>query len=677
LGKWLAQCYRATRGPDVAGQHTAGSALGNAIALILIVVGAVTLASISYGQFLEVARHRWSSAVHDRNAHYLLGLSLALDLQHGDVGQFLTDLDGARTWPPLHGMLVALTFLAGGVDYRLAVLPSLGSWVGTVVFGFLVARRLAPQGGNVAGLAAVIFILASPAHRVYATDTMLESLGAFLSLLALYLYVVAVQQPSRWIDRSLGLALTALFFNKYNYWMLVSAALVATEISSQPGACWRFARTTLAGVDWRGWLRAQLRQPLSYLLAGVTVLLAAVLVGGGHTLVLRGKSISVHSPHNLLHLAYIILFVRGVSWWRRGGRAWVSRLPARVQRLLAWHGLPIAVWFLLPKRLGYWLWYLLANKGENPRHDLGEAVAYYASSLANDYHLGLWSALLVAVLLAVAALTWRGLRPGSRAVLLFLLIATAVTVPHPNRKSRFLHSWIAAGWVVAGVGAANLLQSRFAFRSGRLHPWLAVSALGGLGLAHFPGLFAPGHSPERGHADYLAASTRDLTDYYLPKLAGSSHPVLLSTLEMKHLLRWSFLERYGRTDGLEVELKGLGSSAEHDRRCMARWLATTPCDTLVLIDVPPGSYFYERTSVDAAFAGRLPELLASQAVFRLAERHTFVRYGCAVALYTRSSAAPLPALTRFHPDVSAKVLPQGQRATLPDCSMAATKPRTH
>jgi hypothetical protein len=172
-----------------------------------------------------------------------------------------------------------------------------------------------------------------------------------------------------------------------------------------------------------------------------------------------------------------------------------------------------------------------------------------------------------------------------------------------------------------------------------VRPLLAGAAVCGLGLAHLPGLALPGHSPERGHDDYLAASTRDLTETFLPWLADSRRTLLLSTMEIKHLLRWSFLERYRRHDRLEVDLKGLGSSAEEDRRCFDRWLATTACDAIVFVDVPRGSVFREITSHNEVFTNQLPQLLASQSVFQLVERRTFTRYGCSVSLYRRDGHA--------------------------------------
>jgi len=201
----------------------------------LLVAGTGTLlAVLAYGRFLEVAPHLWTSGIHDRNAHYWLGLGFALDFRQGDLLHFFHDLHAARVWTPLHALLVGIVQAIGGPDYRLAVLPSLAAWVGTAVFAFLAARRAVPRGGDLAGFTAAVFVLASPAHQAFGTDIMLESLGACLSLAVIYAYQVAVQERSAWGGRLLGLALSALFFHKYNYYLLVAIALLAAVLIADP-----------------------------------------------------------------------------------------------------------------------------------------------------------------------------------------------------------------------------------------------------------------------------------------------------------------------------------------------------------------------------------------------------------------------------------------------------------
>jgi hypothetical protein len=615
------------------------------LVLLAVIVLALTVAAFAFAQFLDTSRLLWGSLVHDRNAHYLFGLSIAQDIQHGDLRRLLADLDGARTWPPLHGILVAVVLLIGGTSAHLAVLPSLAGWVGTIVFGFLTARRMAPRYGNLSGFLTAVFILVSPAHRVFATDIMLESLGACFSLLAVWLYMVVLQNRPVWAQRALALTLTALFFQKYNYWLLVILALAGAEVSSRPQVYLTRIRRLLASIDWAYGARRSWRNPLNYVLAVLVVLLMTLVFGDGHTVQVGGQSVSIHSPHNLLHLMYIVLFVRVAWWWFHGGRAAALDIDPCYRRILVWHGIPIAVWFLWPKRLGYWLWYLFANSGENPQHDLSGSVAYYAMSAGNDYHIGWWSAALATGLLVAGMITIRQMRPGANAVLFLLLIGALATVPHPNRKSRFLHSWMPAGWAVAGAGAANLLPRRWPRALRPAGPAMTASTAGVIALFHAQGFVSAGDSPERGHHDYLPASTRDLTDYYLPALADSEHPAVFSTMEIKHLLRWSFMEKGGLRDKLEVDWKRLVAphpTLPHDEKGswaqrIEAWLEATRCDTLVLIDIPPATYWHEKTNQNEVLASQLQAWLASQSVFRLAQQRHFSMYGCRVSVYRRAS----------------------------------------
>lgn len=600
----------------------------------LVATAALFLAVAQYRQFLEVSRFLWWGTGHDRHAHHLLGLSLAVDLQQGNIKHLFRDIDSARTWPPLHGIVEAFVLLAGGMDYRVGVFPSLAAWIGTAVLGSLLARRALPRGGNFAGLVAALFILASPAHRAYATDVMLESMGACLSLLAVYAYLVAVQSQTVTSFRFLALALTALFFNKYNYWLLVAFALAATEATSRPRWYWIKAHEALTSVDWRRWTRAQLRQPLNYLLVASVVMLIVLHLTGGFVIEYYGKPVVVRSGPNVVHAVYVVLFLRlALAWWQ-AGVGWTQKLPAAARQLLWWHAIPVALWFLWPQRLGYFLWFLSpANSCDTQHHGFVNGVRYYGQCLAADYHVSLGSALLALGLLTVGVVAGRRLRPGGRAILWLVLIAAVLTVKHPNQKSRFVHSWIAAAWVGGGMGLASLLYSRSANRWGRVRPWLGAAAVGGIGLSHLPGLLAAGHAPEAGpKLDWC--STLALTDPYLPDLDGSERTAILSSMPLKFLTQWTYLERYRCHDRVETLLRGYGTTAEEHQRSFANWLETTKCDTLVYINIPPGSVFHTEEGVNEGHEGLL-KLLEGQTTFQLVRRQDLAECGCGVTVWRR------------------------------------------
>ena len=232
---------------------------------------------------------------------------MALALHGCHPIKFLSIMLGqSKVWPPVHGLLTALLMAPGGPDYRLAVIPSLLGWWITAAFAFLTAKRISPAGGDAAGLIAAALVLASPAYRDYGTDIMLESLGAGLTMMALYMYVVAVQEASARAWRNLAIVLTVLFFEKYNYWMLAALALGGAEILRHPRHCLKTARAVIGRVN-RQVLVGELSNPLNLIAIAMLVLMVAAWIRGPQPLKLGRYRISVYPPRDLLTAAYAAL----------------------------------------------------------------------------------------------------------------------------------------------------------------------------------------------------------------------------------------------------------------------------------------------------------------------------------------------------------------------------------
>jgi hypothetical protein len=563
-------------------------------------------------------------------------------VRQGQCLRLLDHLNQASVWPPLHGVLAAGVLLVGGLDYRLAVLPSLVAWAGAVLLAFLVARRAAARGGTVAGLVAAFFLLSSPSHRAYATDIMLESLGACLSLLAVYCYLVTVQAPAaaRWPGRCLGLALTALFLHKYNYWLLVVLALLGAEVLARPGLCWEIVRDAVRGTDWRRWAAGQARHPLTWILALLLLACAAIAAHGDRPVTVGGHSVSLYPPHNVLHAAYIVLFLRLVSWWRGGGREWVGRLDGRVRQVVLWHLWPAAVWLLLPKHPSNFLWYLsLANADSTQKFALVPGLTEYRRWAVEEYHATTWGAAVAAVLCGAGLLAGRSLRPGGRAVLLLFVLAAVLSVAHPNRKARNLHSWLAAGWVTAGLGAAALVCGRRTERFPRVRPWLTVGVVAGVGCLTLPALGRPAHAPEGGpHPDRPALLAP--VEFYLPELDRARRVTILTTVPLKPLTQWTALQRYGRLDRLEENWYGFAGAGRDNRQGFAHWLRTTDCDTLIFLDqLGPTAPGWQEMP-ECATAAQVRDLLPAQQEFRLLTECAFPENGCRVQVWKRGPDAP-------------------------------------
>lgn len=554
-----------------------------ALAVFLV---AVVVATVGYLQFRPVARQLWDNPLHDRNAHYWLSLSMGLDLRQGEFLHFLRDLDKTRVWGPLYPLLTGGVLAVGGPDYRLAVLTSLAAWCLTILFGFLAARRAVPSGGNLAGCVAALFILASPAHRAFSLDVMLESLGACLSLAALYYYLVLRQEEGGRAARALGLSLTLLFLLKYNYWLLVVLALAAAECLARPRAYLQLGRDMLTGTRRDFHLGAELRNPLSWGVVVALLLVGLLLVTGGSVVEIAGTRISVRSPDNLLWLAYLLAFLRGLQWWMRQGRDQVVQLDPRARQLIHWHLWPAALWMLWPKRLAHFFWYLTRDHGEGEASGgFLDGAAYYTGSLAEHYHQHLALFGIVLGLAALAFLCGRRLQAGGGALLTLTLIAGFLTIGHPTCRSRFLHSWIAVVWILAGVGLASLFallhRLRPALRNG-----LALGVVTWLTCWQAPAALRLPVVPEgvESGIETDSPSTLLLADQYLGDLAGSDRVAILSNQPVKFFSWWTYLQKYRRPDRVESDLTKLGAPPESSPADTEAWVRRIKCDTIVMME---------------------------------------------------------------------------------------------
>jgi hypothetical protein len=616
-------------------------------AAVLLLLVVVPLAAWLYGDFLGGARLLWRGLNHDRNGHFQFGVSLALDVLNRDVVAFLTDFNRATVWPPLHGLALAAVLLVGGVDDRLGVLPSLAGWVITVVVAALIARRLVarvadgPAHGTVAAALTVIFVAASPGLRDYALDVMLESLGAALTALALYCYLRAKAGPGqeKWWRR-LALVLTLLFFEKGNYWGLLVAGVVLAELAADPRSALAAARAIAARLGTGAFWAAQARAPLTWVLVALLAIIAALLLRGPTSIPLFGRDVSLYPPENLATAACWVAFLRGVQVWR-GARAEPTRLSPVPRIVIAWHILPIALWFLVPHRLTGFVWFVSPyNSGPAAHSDLIAGFGHYIDWATQLYHADVASAALAAALALVAAASLRRLAPGAGAVLATLAVSAIGVAVHPHQLPRFLGSWVAILWMLAGAGGAIVLAAL----PQALGPWwrrvIAAAAVAGLAWWHGSALMRAWQPP--AWAGPAGASDLDLTALYLERVPTDRRLGIISTIGGQSFLTWTFLERARNPRNLALFKIPDWRNLAQQRAEITFWIRTAGVDTVVVIDAPDGRYDIPEIGLDtAATSAVVAETLAAEGSFVHAEPQ-MAPDGARVTLWTRRQAARAP-----------------------------------
>src|SRR5262249_8600022 len=176
----------------------------------------------------------------------------------------------------------------------------------------------ARRAGAAPGAVAAAFAAASPAFPATSADAMLEGLGAGLTALALWLYLRACEAPHaypRW--RALAIALTLLFLQKQNYWLLTVVALVLAFVGTAPREWLASGRGLAAGIDVRRVIRRALKDPLLLAAAAVGLAVVIITLHGPRPFEMFGRSLSAYPPRNPLTLAWALLFVRlAIAWYR-------------------------------------------------------------------------------------------------------------------------------------------------------------------------------------------------------------------------------------------------------------------------------------------------------------------------------------------------------------------------
>src|SRR6266852_4232842 len=81
-----------------------GDAAGRLIAIAMLALAA-GFAAVMFVHANADPDLLWQGYYHDRNGHYSFGQDLALAIRTGDPLWFLSELEKAKVWPPLHGLV--------------------------------------------------------------------------------------------------------------------------------------------------------------------------------------------------------------------------------------------------------------------------------------------------------------------------------------------------------------------------------------------------------------------------------------------------------------------------------------------------------------------------------------------------------------------------------------------
>jgi hypothetical protein len=569
---------------------------GDTIPVLIVLVVALVFAASMLANYAENPGELWHGLLQDRNVHFDAGLQLAVALQNFDVSTFLGLRLQPHIWPPAADLSLAAVMILGGMDLRLAILPGLVGWTCAAVLIFLIARGLFSDQwtGNVAGALAVTFALASPAFRLISADVMLEGPGAALTAFCLYAYIRAQGETPAGSERwwgALAIGLTVLFFEKYNYWLMIALALAIAYVSEDLSGWLRWIRTH-AAMATPDMTRAIFHDPFIIAAAALVVLDIVIYASHPTTVDWFGVHVVVRDTWKDLATAiWAVLFIRAVLVWRKYREPFDTALGFAGRRVFYWHLFPIGIFFLIPKRIVDVFWFVGANWGQKPfSFRPVHAVSWQWLGFSQGFHVAPWIAILVLLLAAVSAVGLSGLQVGARAVLLLAVLSAAAVILHPNQEWRFQASWIFSLWILAGAGGALILSLLTAHFATFARVAIAAAAVAGIAASESrygwtDMAYAAASHPRPGEPTDL-----DFAKAYLPYVHGGRKVGFLTTLAENNFYGWTLRANCRceeKVHGPELERRQLQSREEY-RIATAAWLKQTSLDVIVVIDATLG-----------------------------------------------------------------------------------------
>ena len=439
-----------------------------ALALVASLVDRRTVAVVQARDLLP----RWDLATH--LGHGWLDYHL---LTSGRVFGLLWDLWLQGYWPPVLSLFQVPFFVILGGEMSSGLRAGLAAFVLTGAIGCAVLWRTWKMAALLPASLFLALLMSSPFLLAYASVTMTEMLGAAVQLLVLLSYTLYREHPGPRAARLFAVALTTLFFTKYNYFFLLVVPLVLYEwlertsgqhASRRLGSIWHRTRSAIAS-------------PAGACIAIYLVALVLIVRTGGFEFHIGGHRISVHTIGNTGQVVLYVLLARVWYLHRRRRIDWprIIGLDPLVRPLLLWFVVPVAIWFAspYPNHIRDFANLVINRPLGEPTVESG--LATYMEALRTTYFYS--DAVLGGVALAfvISVLRFRKHSPPMQVLLIAVPLQLAVIALHQTRFPRFLLQTVVLFCLAAAGETGSWINnhSRRRVAAGLLAPLVLASGV--------------------------------------------------------------------------------------------------------------------------------------------------------------------------------------------------------
>jgi hypothetical protein len=259
---------------------------------------------------------------------------------------FLSEIWSKGLWPFMFYLYQVPFYLLLGTKFEATLFSSLISFFGIGILSLILFNTYLKVSSPIKPGIFLFFLITSPAYLGFSTLAMTESFGSLMQLIVYISYLKTLDIKSHKYAVLFSLSLTALFFTKYNYFILVIIPIIINEyiaytISWKLKEHFRFLlnnlRKALSSVTW-------------IILLLYLIFLIVIFKTGGFEFYIFNQFVKVYTIGNTGYLVLYFLIIRFFWLQKRNKINYLEFLGKdfRIKPLINYFVIPLIVWFAIP-----------------------------------------------------------------------------------------------------------------------------------------------------------------------------------------------------------------------------------------------------------------------------------------------------------------------------------------
>jgi hypothetical protein len=362
---------------------------------------------------------------------------------------FLWEIWSKGLWPFMFYLYQIPFYLFLGTKLEASLFSSLISFFGIGILSFQLFKTSSKSDSLVGPSIFLFFLITSPFYLRFSTLAMTESFGSLMQLIVYVCYLKTLEIKSHKIAVLFSLSLTALFFTKYNYFILVIIPIIINEYLAYTKT-WKLAEhfrfllnilmKALSSVTW-------------IILILYLIFLSVIFKTGGFEFYLFNQAFKVYSIGNTGFLILYFLIIQFL-WQKKRNKFNYSQFlkkDFRIKPIINYFVIPLIIWFAIPYPNHIKEFFGLVVNRESTGFNFFNSILFYFNILENEYYSNNIIFFISLLLFLLSIIRYKNQTRVIKFFIVTSLIQIFLVLNHPYKGARFIFTALIPIWAVIAL----------------------------------------------------------------------------------------------------------------------------------------------------------------------------------------------------------------------------------